>query len=467
MTTKINLNQKSPVYFIGIKGSGMTALAEILNSKGFKVSGSDTEEIFFTDQLLKKAGIKFREEFSKKNIDALSEDYLVIRSAVYHAKNNVEVARAEERGLTVLTYPEAVGALFNQSFGIAVCGTHGKTTTTAMLSEIFRLAELDPTALVGSKVTNWQSSALSGSSRYFIIEADEFQNKLKFYDPQAVIATNIDYDHPDFFKDKKAYTAVFKDFFLKIPKDGFLVFNVDDADAKAAAKGLACQRIGFGEDDEAQFQLVKREVMQNGNGQELTVKTKTAIEQKISLGICGKVNALNALAATALARQFNIDWPVINKALKEFASSERRFQKMGEVKGALLFDDYAHHPEEIRATLQMAREKFPAKKIVIAFHPHTFSRTQKFLKEFAEALALADSVYVLEIYASARENKADFDVSAPKLVELVNEIALGKARYVPDLASLAPMLKKQLAENMIFLSLGAGDVWKIHEKIIG
>ncbi len=458
---KLDINKIKSAYLIGIKGSAMTALAEILVAKGIKVIGSDIADTFYTDALLKKAGIKVYEKFDRKNIPASVD--LFIYSTAYNIKNNPEMAVAARTKIPLLNYPEALGLLFNELFGIAVCGTHGKTTTTAMLAEILRKAKMDPTALVGSKVANWGSASLLGKSRYFVIEADEYQNKLQYYNPKVVVNTNIDYDHPDFFKKPSDYSNAFRNFFRRIPNEGFLIINSADKNSKKVSQKLNCKVISFGRKKEDDFHILSRKVL-TGGMQKVEVVLPKGERVVFILKLAGEHNALNALAAIAAAYQLGIPFKEVAQALKNFESSERRFQKIKKFRRGVLYDDYAHHPQEIKASIKAAREQYPSKRIIVAFHPHTFSRTKKFFKEFAQALALADKTYLIDIYGSAREKRNEKKFNSKQLVVLINELG-GKAEYKSTIEKLAPVLIKEINEDVVFVSMGAGDIWKIHGLI--
>jgi UDP-N-acetylmuramate--alanine ligase len=458
----IDFSKIKKVHLIGIKGVAMTSLAEILAGHGIKISGSDTEEIFFTDALLKKINARLFVGFKKENLLSANAD-LIIYSTAYNPKANPELAAALKSEPPVLSYPEALGLLFNQSIGVAVSGTHGKTTTTAMLGEILQKNKKEPTVLVGSKIINWDSASLIGNGPHFIAEADEYQNKLRFLNPKGAITTNIDFDHPDFFLNPEEYQKVFRDFFCRLPRNGFLVFNADDSESQRAVKGLATKMISFGKNQAADFRLEKREV---GNAGFQTVSF-TFSEHLFSfkLFLTGEHNALNALAAIAAAQELGVSIEESLLALEGFLGSERRFQKMGEKEGVLFYDDYAHHPAEIEATLLGAKEFFPGKKIIVAFHPHTFTRTKRLLPEFALALTMADECFILDIYASAREEAGKIKVHARDLVSLINKEG-GRAFYAPQIKDLTKAVIDKLKPNTLFLTMGAGDIWKAHDQLL-
>ena len=246
----MELSKIKKIYMAGIKGAGMTAVAEILHARGIEVSGSDTKEKFFTDEVLRRKKIKFYENFSVRHIPQDAD--LIIYSTAYSEENNVEIQEAKKINLPTLSYPEVLGLLFREKFGIAVCGTHGKTTTTALLAECLKNAGVDPSAIVGSKVIQWGGGALAGTGRFFVAEADEYQNKFQYYNPWAVVLTSVDWDHPDFFPTFEKYKQVFRDFVAKIPRHGFLVVWGDSSDTLEITKSAKCEVIkyGFQEDND-------------------------------------------------------------------------------------------------------------------------------------------------------------------------------------------------------------------------
>lgn len=452
-------------YLIGIKGAGMTAMAEILNGRGIHLTGSDTEEKFYTDEILKRNGIEFLEGFSAENVP--SDADLVIYSTAYNVENNSEMAKASQLGIPMLSYSEMLGMLFGEKMGIAVCGTHGKTTTSAMLAQAFQGAGTDPAAVVGSQVIAWQGSALSGNGEYFIAEADEYQNKLKYYNPWSVILTSVDWDHPDFFPDFDVYKKTFKQFVQKIPKAGFLVVWGDSMDTIEVSKQAVCRVLtyGFGEDNAYKISNLKSQTPNESQGM---IQSFEVFYEEESLGIfetplSGKHNVLNASAVIALAHAMKLDLVKIRESLKEFKGTSRRFEYVGQFDGAVLIDDYAHHPDEIRATLGGARERFSGKTIWTVFHPHTFTRTKALLQEFAQSFDDADNAIVIDIYGSAREQQGG--VSSEELVKLINKYNRGKAEYVPTVEETVEYLKEKSGKYDVLITMGAGDVWRVAQKL--
>lgn len=468
----INLSKIKKAYLIGIKGSGMVALAQILNSMNIEVTGSDSKEKFFSDEILDELGIKFFQEFDPKNIP--TDAGLVVYSTSYNESNNSELKEAKENNFLTLSYPEMLGHLLNKKYGIAVTGTHGKTTTSAMLAHVMKFLGLDPGAVVGSKVTNWGRNALLGKGEYFIAEADEYQGKLSLYNPKAAILTSADWDHPDFFKNFEDYKKTFKDFVSRIPKGGFLVVLGDSRDTLEISESAGCKILTYGFSEECDLKIANIVYRQASKSQISDVKNPKPIQEfeilykekslgKFEIQLTGKHNILNACAVIAVCHRLNLDMRKVYKALLEFEGTARRFEYKGEKKEAAIFDDYAHHPEEIRATLSGARQIFPDKFIRVVFHPHTFSRTLALMSEFSQSFADANEVIVLDIYSSAREEEGK--VHSKDLVNLINKYNNGKAKYIATISEATQYLEERIGENDVVITMGAGDVWKIGEKL--
>jgi len=478
----MNIKDLKKVYLIGIKGAGMTAVAEIFKARGIIVSGSDTKEVFYTDAILKKVGIVFFETFQAEHVE--DDIDAVIFSTAYSPENNLELKVAQEKKLPLISYPELLGMLFEEKLGIAVCGTHGKTTTSAILAQALLVAGADPSAVVGSKVLAWNSSALSGKGDYFVAESDEYQNKLRFYNPWSVILTSVDWDHPDFFPDFDAYKKVFKDFVVRIPKIGFLMVWGDSVDTLEVAGAANCTVLtyGFGKDND--YKIINQAAVSSEQRTINNIQNTTGNEQNIqdinlqsfevffkekSLGIfetplTGKHNVLNCASVIGLCHAMGLDLEKVKLALKDFSGTERRFQQVGMFGQTILIDDYAHHPDEIKATLSGARQRYGEKKIWTVFHPHTFTRTKTFLQDFAQSFDDADAVVVIDIYGSARE--AQGGVSSAQLVGLINKYQFGKAEHLATIEEAVEYFKKHGGEFDVLITMGAGDVWKVAQKLL-
>lgn len=393
------------IYMVGIKGVGMTALAQILVARGMEVSGSDTDEKFFTDKVLSKLNIKFTEGFDENNVPTDAD--LIISSVAYINSDNVEIAEAEKRKMEITTYPQALAELFNDSYGIAVAGSHGKSTTSAMLGFILEYAGEDPTVVVGSRVNQWSSNARADRGKYFVIEADEYRDAFLQYEPKMILLTNIDYDHPDYFPTEKSYNMSFKNFTDRVPTDKLI--------------------------------------------------QTTNLEEKFNLQLPGRYNQENAYLAYRAALKLGVVAETAREALEKFEGLARRFESYGRYMGALLFDDYAHHPYEVKSLLEAVREKYKNKKIIILFQPHTFTRTQILFDDFTKAFVSADNVYILKTYTSAREEGED--VWGEKLANAIG------ADYFEDHKTALEHFKKELSDDMVFLTVGAGDGWQILEGL--
>ncbi|MCX6763136.1 MAG: UDP-N-acetylmuramate--L-alanine ligase [Candidatus Moranbacteria bacterium] len=451
----LDLSKIKKAYIIGIKGSGVIAVAELLQKMGVEVTGSDTREKFFTDEILKRLDIQYFEGFSPKNIPADID--LVIYSTAYREDNNEEFKFCREKNILMMSYPEVLAQLFNEKYGIAVCGTHGKTTTSALLAYILKFCGTDPSVALGSKILEWGSNGLAGQGEFFVIEADEFQNKLKLYNPKAVVLTSCDWDHPDCYPTPEDYKKAFADFVAKIPKAGFLVVWGDSVATNEIACAAKCEIIkyGFAEDNDV---VIKNYQLQNFN---VTYNDKDL--GNFALKLVGKHNALNASAVIAVCHKFNLDMEKVREALKNFQGTSRRFEIIGERNGAILIDDYGHHPEEIKSTLKAAREIYPEKNIIAVFHPHSYSRTEALLQDFAQSFDDADKIIVLDIYGSARENSGR--VSSKNIVDLINKYTPGKAEYIPAIPEVINYLKEKINGNDIVLAIGAGNVNEVVEKL--
>lgn len=408
----------------------MTALAQALQKRNIRVLGSDVSEKFFTDRILKRLKIKVIERFNKKNVP--QDIDLAVVSAAYLDKGvkNEEVEWIKKNNIPVLTYAQILGAFFKEKFGIAVAGTHGKSTTTAMLGLILEKAGLDPTVIVGAEALNWQSNARTGDSKYLVAEADEYRNNFLHYSPKAMILTSLEYDHPDFFKNFRKYQKTFAELIDKIPSNGFIVANFGDPRVKEVIKRAKCPVVGYGH-----------------------------LFDKIKLRVPGRHNLLNGQAALSAALKLGVEKETARRALAQFKGIRRRFEIKGEKNGVVFVDDYAHHPTEIRAFLKAARDFYPCQRIWAVFQPHTFSRTKALLNEFARSFDLADRVIVLDIYGSARENSGD--IHSRDLVNLIRKSKGKKVVYLPTIESACSYLRENAGVKDAVLTIGAGDVWRL------
>jgi len=424
---RLNLNKR--VHMIGVKGVGMAALAEVLVKNGFSVSGSDAKDDFITVGALKRLNIPIA-EFSVENIKGAEA---VIRSNAYNS-DNAEVRAAQDLNIPVFSYPEVVAELFNAHYGIAVAGSHGKTTTTAMLAHILKSAGKNVTAIIGSTVLDWGSGAVSGNlekpGALFVLEADEYKEAFLNYHPRGAIITNIDYDHPDYFKTASDYENAFAKFIANISADGFLAINADDARLREFAR-------------EAKARVI-----------EARAGDFSLPEMRLS----GEHNRSNAALAYRAALELGVSEAEAKTALADFKGTARRMELIGEKNGAVIYDDYAHHPSEIKATLKAMREKYPEKKIVAVFQPHTYSRTKALFGDFTGAFNDADEIILTDVFSSAREQK-DESVNISDMAAALEGNGK-KITFVKNKTDIPARLKEYLNQSSVIVGMGAGDIYK-------
>lgn len=429
----------------------MTALAEYFAAQGSEVRGSDVPETFFTDAVLAEHHISVDESF---DAGLLPDDCDILVHSTAYTDANPQIAKAKAKGIPVLSYPEALGSIVDARMGISVAGSHGKTTTTAMLGVILLAGKLDPTVIVGSNVPAFHGNAHIGTSDIVVVETDEYQNKFQYYRPKHLLLTNVEYDHPDFFASAEEYAGVFADFLAKLPSEGILVANADDIATRQILQSVNRNAVLVGESPSADYRVMQ--VLQKGEGQEFTLLTPRKKSVVLQIRLPGMHNVMNAAIAAAFAIEFGVSVEHIQHALAEFNGTTRRFEHKGTWKGADIIDDYAHHPTEVRAAIAAARMRYANRRIIAVFQPHTYSRTKALLADFAEALT-ADVNILLEVYASAREHEQS--VSSADVAALIP--AEREHHVIETLEQAAEVLRTIAEPQDVILLMGAGDVWKI------
>ncbi len=456
---QIDFGKPGHVHFIGIGGISMSGLAEILLDEGFTVSGSDSHESELTKHLEEKGARVFIGQRAENITDGIQ---VAVYTAAIHP-DNPEFMAAAEKGLPMMTRAELLGQLMkNYQYAAGIAGTHGKTTTTSMVTEILLAADQDPTISVGGILNSIGGNIRVGGSRLFVTEACEYTNSFLSFFPNMEIILNIEEDHLDFFRDINDIRSSFRKFAARVPEGGLVVIGADIDNWREIVEGLPCRTVTFGRSAEAQYQAADIVYDEFARASfELVVDGRR--EGRIRLGVPGEHNVYNALAAIALCQALDIDMKDIQDGLARFTGTNRRFEKKGQVCGLTIIDDYAHHPSEISATLAAAKN-YPHRKLWCVFQPHTYSRTKAFLDQFAEALSAADEVILADIYA-ARETD-DLGVSSRDIAERIR--ALGtEAHYLGSFDEIEKFILKNCINGDLLITMGAGDIVKVGENILG
>lgn len=466
----MNITKAKQIHFSGIKGVGMTALALYAQDIGIEVTGSDVDEVFVTDNILSKRRIEVSQGFSGNNLPQTTQ--VLIYSAA--RPQNPQVVYARKKGIEVISYAEALGNFTNHKEMIAVCGVGGKTTTTAMIATILNEAQLRPSFINGvGNIPNLGVSGRHTNSKYVVVEADDYVAvpgfddlpKFMYLQPKIIVVTNIEFDHPDVYKNLKETKRAFKSFFMRLPKNGSLIANIDNPNVQDTIKEVSSVRndfkiVTYGFSPQAEWRISKSQTRKQRQKCEIEVR---GINLEFDLQVPGKFNTANACASIATATVIGVAQQVSLRAISIFRNTKRRFEKVGIFKGTEVWDDYAHHPKEIKATLQAARNWFRNRRIIAVFQPHTYSRTKALLDEFAQSLSLADLVIITQIYSSVREKK-DSSVTGKTLAQKIKT-------YKKDVEFISTnKLKKHLLDiskkGDVVITMGAGDIYKVAEKLV-
>ena len=456
---KIDFNNPIHIHFIGIGGISMSGLAKILLSKGFTVSGSDAHSSALTDELIGDGCIVSVPQ-SAGNIT--NDIDLVVYTAAIHP-DNPEFKAAKEAGLPMLTRAELLGQIMTiYKNAINIAGTHGKTTTTSMVSEILLAASMDPTISVGGILNSIGGNTRVGGDRYFVAEACEYTNSFLSFYPTIDVILNVKADHLDFFKDIDDIRHSFKLFTEKLPKDGTLIINTDIDNYEYFYKDTDCEVITVGSNPATSRYSAADIAYDSAGCCSYTLLIDNKPNGTIKLGVPGEHNVYNSLAAIAVAIKLGLDLETIKKGLCGFSGTDRRFQKKGTFNGVTVVDDYAHHPDEITATLDSAKH-FPHNRTWCVFQPHTYSRTKALLGDFAKALSAADIVVLADIYA-ARETD-NLGISSADLQKAIGE--LGKeCYYFHSFEEIEKFLLKNCINGDLLITMGAGDIYKVGEALV-
>jgi len=451
--------RKRRVHFVGIGGIGMSGIAEVLLTLGYSVSGSDLAE---SDTARRLARLGARLHVGAHDALHVTDDIdvLVISSAVTFA--NPEVARARELKIPVIPRAEMLAELMRMKYGVAVAGSHGKTTTTSLVAAVLREAGRDPTMVVGGKLRALGTNARLGQGDFLVAEADESDGTFLLLSPIVAVVTNIDREHLDYYGDMDRLREAYLQFIHRVPFYGLAVLCIDNVNVRALLPQVRKRFVTYGTSPDADWQA--RDLQVRGLETIFDAWRGERRLGEVRLRMPGRHHALNALAALAVAEDMEIPFRIAAHALEEFGGIHRRFEVKGEEHGILVVDDYGHHPEEIRATLRAAREGFP-RRLVVAFQPHRFSRTRDLFAEFLEAFDDADAVVLTDIY-SAGEERLD-GVSTEAVYQALRRRGHLDVRYVPARDRVAEVLLDVVRPGDLVLTLGAGDIHRTADEFLG
>ena len=463
------------VHFVGIKGVGMASLAIILKEAGLIVTGSDDNGQYITDSSLQKAGINFYEGFSGNHINKAE---LLIATGAHGGFENIEVITAKKRGKQVVTFAEAVGMFMEGSItgrsqkAISVAGTHGKTTTTAMIATILQKCNLDPSYLIGtSYIPTLINSGHFGTGEFFVVEADEYASepiydkraKFLWHKPAMAIITNIEHDHPDIYPTLESFISAFDKFIHSLPLESTLIVNGDDLNIRRIINNIKLRVITFGLNQNND--VIISEVKSDLESTRFRLKYLNHNFGEFILNVAGIHNCMNATAAIIASYETGLSVDSIRKSIYQFTGSKRRLELLGKLKsGGILYDDYAHHPTEIQKTLKALREIYPHKKIISIFQPHTYSRTKVLFKDFGISFTDSDVVILMDIFPSARE-KTDFSISSSKLADEIRKHH-PNVIFLPQIDNVVKYFDEfPPSGDDLVITIGAGDVYKIGQKL--
>jgi UDP-N-acetylmuramate--alanine ligase len=445
------------LHFIGIGGAGMSGIALVFHNRGYEVSGSDLKPSRYVT-LLEQAGLPVAIGHKAVNVD--HPDVVVISSAI--PSHNAELQEARRQGIPVVKRAQALAWIMESGRGIAVCGTHGKTTTTSMITRVLVDGGYDPTFLVGGELNDLGSNARTGEGEFVVCEADESDGSLLLLRPEVAVLTNLELDHHSHYLHVEDVERVFEEFLSKLPADGLFVYCAEDARVRALAPGAPCRVCSYGFCDGADYQA--REVVPGHPGGTFEVWSGGRRLASVTLEVPGRHNILNAMACFATLAELGVPAEAIVHSLHTFGGAVRRFQRKGERDGVTVVDDYAHHPTELKATLCAARDG-DWDRVIAVLQPHLYSRTEFLHAEFAEALLEADIAVVTDVYGAREDPRPG--VSGKLIVDSILKMdRLKPVVYLPRLGAVVDYLNESTTEGDLVLTLGAGDVHRVGERFL-
>lgn len=443
------------VHFVGVGGIGMSGLAEILRNLDFEVSGSDLKEGENT-RALRGLGIRIDLGHSAANLK--EADVVVYSSAI--ARSNPEIVSAHERGIPVISRAEMLAELMRVKYGVAIAGSHGKTTTTSLVATVLRAAGLDPTVVVGGRMASFGSNAKLGAGDLLVAEADESDGSFLKLTPTIAVVTNIDPEHLDHYGTHENLKGAFLQFIEKVPFYGLAVLCLDHPDVQHLLPQVRQRHVTYGLSQQANYSA--RNIQFQGTNTRFDVYRHGQSLGEFRVSMPGQHNVQNTLAAIAVADELEVPFDILRQSLESFHGVARRFSVVEEPRGIALVDDYGHHPVEIKATLSAARKAYSG-RIRVAFQPHRYTRTQLLFDDFAKAFNDADEVLVADVYAAGEELIKGAD--SAHLADAIRAYGHQNVRYVPDRTQMAALLARDARSGDVIISLGAGDINKILKAV--
>ncbi len=445
------------IHLVGIGGSGMSGIAEILMNRGYPVSGSDLK-LSETTRRLEALGARIHEGHRSENVTGA--DIVVLSTAI--SQNNPEVIAARERGIVVIPRAEMLAELMRMKYGISIAGTHGKTTTTSMVGLVLETGGLDPTVIVGGRLKVFGSHARPGAGEFFVAEADESDGTFLKLSSSIGVITNIDAEHLDYWRSFEKYRGAFVEFANRVPFFGLVVACIDHPEVQSVLPEITRRVRTYGFAASADVRAVDISDESFGSTYRLVVDGKEIAQ--IRLNVPGRHNVQNSLAAVAVGMELGVPVQKIVRGLERFTGVHRRFEVRGEARGILVVDDYGHHPAEIRATLETARRSCPDRRIVVCFQPHRYSRTQALFDQFMNCFNDADVLWVLDIYPAGEAPVPG--ITSEALVKALHARGVRKVQLGGSVKEAAAALSSELLEGDLFITLGAGNVYQVGEEVL-
>ena len=445
------------IHFVGIGGIGMSGIAEVLLNLGYKVSGSDLRHSETTERLASLGG-EIHIGHARENL----VDVNVVVTSTAVRDDNPEVVEAQARLIPVIPRAEMLAELMRMKYGIAIAGTHGKTTTTSMVATVLTHGGIDPTIVIGGKLNTLGSNAKLGQGKFLVAEADESDGSFLKLSPTIAVVTNIDADHLDFYSGIEEIKDIFVDFINKIPFFGLAVLCLDDRNVAEVIPRVKKRFITYGLSTQADIRATQ--IRLAGNSTSFTTHYKGDRMGEISYSMPGAHNVLNALACIAVAMELDVPFEQIREGFAQFGGVGRRFQIKGEVREIMVVDDYGHHPTEIRATLAAAKNGWPDRRLVVAFQPHRYTRTKELFDEFVTAFYDADILILTDIYAASE--KPIEGVSSDALARAIRRHGQKDVTYIADRDAISGHLAGIVQPGDIVLTLGAGNIWQAGEALL-